>query len=126
MTCPVCGKAQPCVHSRSNAAVALDAGALPSPREVESRADQVYWRQEIVTRVQQHRARRRRRFDADASLELDFPAQDTVAEEASPPAALENPPNLPVARVDRNEVAVAGDRLSRSVAPLPAEPKIIR
>jgi uncharacterized RDD family membrane protein YckC len=93
---------------------------------VESRADQIYWRQEIVTRVQQHRARRRRRFDADASLELNFPAQDTVAEEASPPATSENPTNQPVTRVDRDEVAVAGDRFSRSVAPLPAEPKIIR
>jgi len=124
----MCGKAQPCVHSRSNAAVALDAGAIPSPREVESRADQIYWRQEIVARVQQHRARRRRRFDADASLELNFPAleREAVADEACPPAAPENPPNLPAAWVDRNEVELAGDRFARSVAPPPAEPKIIR
>src|SRR5215472_13983310 len=128
MTCPVCGKALPCAHSRSHAAVALDAGVLPSPREVESRADQIYWRQEIAARVQQHRARRRRRFDADASLELNFPVQEkeTVAEEAPPPAAPENPPNLPAARVDRNEVGLAGDRFARSLAPPPAEPKIIR
>src|SRR5215472_11819474 len=127
MTCPVCGKALPCAHSRSHAAVALDAGVLPSPREVESRADQIYWRQEIAARVQQHRARRRRRFDADASLELNFPVQEkeAVAEEALP-AAPENPPNLPAALVDRNEVRLAGDRFARSVAQPPAEPKIIR
>jgi uncharacterized RDD family membrane protein YckC len=96
---------------------------------VASEADQIYWRQEIVARVQQHRARRRRRFDADASLDLNFPAHDTVAKtvaEEARQAPSENPPDLPAVRVDRNEAALAGDRFPRSVAPLPAEPKIIR
>jgi uncharacterized RDD family membrane protein YckC len=38
------------------------------------RPDDKFWRQEVVSRVQQHRARRRRRFDPHASLELDFQA----------------------------------------------------
>ena len=34
------------------------------------------WRQEVVSRVQQHRARRRKRFDPNATLELDFSVAD--------------------------------------------------
>jgi uncharacterized RDD family membrane protein YckC len=95
---------------------------------VESRADQIYWRQEVVTRVQQHRARRRRRFDADASLELNFPApkEEVVADQASQQAASESAPAAP-ARVDGDDAARAGDRSSRNIAAPPAEPrKIIR
>jgi uncharacterized RDD family membrane protein YckC len=42
--------------------------------EARSRADQEHWRQEVISRVRQHRARRRR-FDPNASMELDFPAE---------------------------------------------------
>jgi uncharacterized RDD family membrane protein YckC len=41
------------------------------------------WRREITSRVQQHRARRRRPGDTDVSMEFDFPPQEafTVTEE---------------------------------------------
>jgi len=90
MTCPLCGKAMPCVHTRSTAALAdqhahnevfaADDQALAQPAaplravagEQRSAADPT-WRREIVSRVQQHRARRRRAADPNA-LELDFSA----------------------------------------------------
>jgi uncharacterized RDD family membrane protein YckC len=90
MTCPLCGKAIPCVHTRSTAAFAdqhahnevfaADDQALAQPAaplravagELRSAADPT-WRREIVSRVQQHRARRSRAADPNA-LELDFSA----------------------------------------------------
>src|SRR5439155_6730208 len=40
--------------------------------------------QEVISRVQQHRARRRKRFDPDASMELDFAAGSLSATEPPP------------------------------------------
>src|SRR5579863_6828105 len=80
MACPVCGNSSPCPHERSTArvvcgedssvplSVTIPGGAIPN------HPDDEFWRQEVVSRVQQHRARRRRRFDPHASLELDFQA----------------------------------------------------
>jgi uncharacterized RDD family membrane protein YckC len=70
MTCSVCGSPYPCLHGQS-----LD------PDNEDTRAkglssqhqDQLYWRQEVISRVAQHRARRRRRADPNASLALAFP-----------------------------------------------------
>lgn len=42
--------------------------------EILDRPDDKFWREEVISRVQQHRARRRRRVDPHASLELDFQA----------------------------------------------------
>jgi uncharacterized RDD family membrane protein YckC len=89
MTCPLCGKAAPCVHTRMSASALVDHDSLaadfagdqsitqPTPPiravagEVRPAADPA-WRREIVSRVQQHRARRRP-VDPNA-MELDFPA----------------------------------------------------
>src|SRR5260370_96137 len=94
MDCPVCGRPYPCAHSRrtTSALKAVvresEAGAssdqeetvhLPSPSEVQRRADQELWRREVASRVRQHRARRRRRFDPNASFEFDFPADTALA-----------------------------------------------
>src|ERR1041385_688263 len=99
MTCPLCGKAFPCVHSRRNTSalanhqtnddiLAADfadgrvdeeqplAPPAPAIRAVAGDprpAADPAWRREIVSRVQQHRARRRRVADPNA-LELDFSA----------------------------------------------------
>jgi uncharacterized RDD family membrane protein YckC len=94
MTCPVCGKPYPCAHIHRNATVLLDpeipdaagsgvvsssqqdlARGLLAALEARSRAEGQPWRQEVISRVEQHRARRRRRFDPSASLALDFPAE---------------------------------------------------
>jgi len=91
MTCPLCGKASPCVHARRNTSALVnhmadhdifadEEQALAPPvspvRAVAGQqrpaADQA-WRREIVSRVQQHRARRRRPADPNA-MELSFPA----------------------------------------------------
>ncbi len=50
------------------------------------------WRQEVISRVQQHRARRRRRLDPNATMELDFSEADLSltqadAEDSRPLAA---------------------------------------
>ena len=92
MTCPLCGKASPCVHARRNTSALVDHQAdhdifaagfsddeqPPAPPvravagDVRPAADPA-WRREIVSRVEQHRARRRRPVDPNA-MELDFPA----------------------------------------------------
>jgi uncharacterized RDD family membrane protein YckC len=91
MTCPLCGKAFPCVHARRNTSAlpdhqadyetfGADEQALAPPAagmravagDQRPTADPA-WRREIVSRVQQHRARRRRPVDPNA-MELDFPA----------------------------------------------------
>jgi uncharacterized RDD family membrane protein YckC len=84
MTCPLCGLPYPCVHSRQNTAALRDPEILdneilsPFAAEARNRAEQEYWRQEVISRVRQHRARRRR-FDPNASMQFDFPAETALA-----------------------------------------------
>lgn len=101
MACPICGKPTPCVHEQNRgASVARQSetklsrstqqSSLPalsvSNGEILERPEEKLWRQEVVSRVQKHRARRRRRFDARATLELDFQAgiESSPAEGARP------------------------------------------
>lgn len=65
--------------------------------EVLDQPDDEFWRQEVVSRVQQHRARRRRRFDPHASMQLDFQEDLDVV-----PAAIQDQPS-PLPRVARPE-----------------------
>lgn len=90
MTCAICGNTLPCAHSRRNTAVLLEetgnsasarAAGLAAPNLHKS-SDPQHWRREVISRVQQHRARRRKRFDPNA-LELDFPAPDSFADRGS-------------------------------------------
>jgi len=87
MTCPLCGKATPCVHTRRSTAALADqpahndafaddpaappAAALRAVAGEQRPAADPAWRREIVSRVRQHRARRRHAADPNA-LELDF------------------------------------------------------
>jgi uncharacterized RDD family membrane protein YckC len=96
MTCPVCGKASPCVHGRRNTSALLNpdlnqedlnsegrevlagdamasslAQSVPARVASQHAATELAWREEVASRVQQHRARRRRPVDPKA-LELDF------------------------------------------------------
>src|SRR6267378_4542739 len=41
--------------------------------------DEEYWRQEVASRVQQHRARRRGRVDPNATMQLDFAGDGVYA-----------------------------------------------
>jgi uncharacterized RDD family membrane protein YckC len=117
MTCPVCGKPHPCAHasahSRAKAAREWEPGANSSALidrqavadgelEVSPRnsaagisnsatgtGTELAWRQEVVTRVRQHRARRR---PADPNaMELDFTADEPYSFE-SRTAAMPPPP----------------------------------
>lgn len=100
MACPVCGNAFPCFHNESRGTILVDpevaedseqqfarslerpavlpvaanSGAQPQPAY-----DEQYWRQEVASRVQQHRARRRRRTDPNATMELDFASEGVYA-----------------------------------------------
>ena len=94
MACPVCGSHSPCAHAQQHAAVligpevsnptqqkAAEPVAASQPAvlsavagEIMDRSNTNIWREEVISRVQQHRARRRRRVDSDASLEFDFQA----------------------------------------------------
>lgn len=53
------------------------------------------WREEVISRVQQHRARRRRRYDADGTLELNFQEFDSLP---AMPAETEAAPPRPIAK----------------------------
>jgi uncharacterized RDD family membrane protein YckC len=61
--------------SSTDAGAARNSEGRVSPTEALDRAERERWRREVVSRVQQHRARRRR-FDPNASLDLAFPAED--------------------------------------------------
>ena len=86
MACPVCGNSSPCAHELERPAILVgpevrDSAENSSQRSIMSgnkgdivtHLDGSPWRDEVISRVQQHRARRRRRGDANASLEFDFP-----------------------------------------------------
>src|SRR6266700_893061 len=108
MTCPVCGNPYPCVHNGRRTSVLLDsgnarvaetfagssqkfaaAGESSAPGAASANADsgnwptEQAWRQEVTARVQQHRARRRKRYDPNA-LELDFPAEAPISFAGAP------------------------------------------
>ena len=134
MTCPLCGKAIPCVHTRSTAALAdqhnevfaaNDDQALASPAvplravagEQRSAADPA-WRREIVSRVQQHRARRRRAADPNA-LELDFSADTPYSFGAEQDGAMPPPP-------ERFHEIVIPQNMVKPVMGRPEPPKVIR
>lgn len=107
MACPVCGKASACVHTLAgpgarntrglaahlNASVLEDHNALPAAGAVDagSRPTADAWRQEIASRVQQHRARRRRPADPNA-LELDFSSDSPHSFNAAPDHSMPPPP----------------------------------
>ena len=101
MACPVCGKPSPCAHEQKRSAVVgpeaydesdrrfapRDPSARPSsPGKEEFLKDQP-WRQEIVSRLRQHRARRRRHFDPSATLEFNFQEPPSAAESVEGQAA---------------------------------------
>ena len=86
MACHLCSGPYPCAHevhtevlvsTKGSAATELSlqgpAVRVPARSTGAERALEEAWRQEVASRVQQHRARRRRRGDED-SLNLDFPA----------------------------------------------------
>ncbi|HEY2499219.1 MAG TPA: RDD family protein [Candidatus Angelobacter sp.] len=130
MTCPICGKVSPCVHARRNTSVLVDhqadhepftgdeaapfpqlaMGGRPGNAQAAARpAVDEAWRQEVVSRVQQHRARRRKPADPNAP-ELDFSAEKPYSFGAEPQeySAIPPPPErfheivIPQNKVKRN------------------------
>jgi uncharacterized RDD family membrane protein YckC len=83
MNCPLCGKAYPCVHAVNTSSALLDHQESGAEEAFAASAGEVRggippdqaWRQEVASRVQQHRARRRKHTDRNA-LELDFSAHE--------------------------------------------------
>ncbi len=132
MTCPVCGKASPCVHTRRNTSALLDHEVFPAmsvssclrrlhPARVAGArhsATELAWRQEVVSRVQQHRARRRRPADPNA-MELDF---STDAPHSFGATAHDRPCRLHRSALPR--YWSSGNHVHQDVAR--PEPKIIR
>jgi uncharacterized RDD family membrane protein YckC len=77
------------------------------------------WRREIVSRVQQHRARRRRPVDPNA-MELNFPAEGPHSFGADPDDALMPPPP------ERFHEIVIPQNMVKPVMGKPEPPKVIR
>ena len=139
MTCPLCGKAFPCAHSRRNTSALADRDILavdfadgradedqplappaPAVRAVAGGARPAAdpaWRREIVSRVQQHRARRRRPVDPNA-MELDFPA-DAPHSFGTDDDRLPPPP-------ERFHEIVIPQNMVKPVMGRPEPPKVIR
>src|SRR5262249_23318961 len=118
-----CGKPHPCAHSGRNTAAlseprtSVDAAARSkvsnalSATEVLDRVERERWRREVVSRVQQHRARRGR-FDPNASLDLEFRPEGATALDAT--ATPDQAPALPADQDAGN--AALGDGMGRSLA----------
>lgn len=91
MTCTICGNPFPCTHTRGNAALLVDEAVTGPAHRVDAQSllrgpgnsHPQPWRNEVIARVRQHRARRRGRANPDA-MELDFPAPELPTEEAWP------------------------------------------
>lgn len=98
MACPVCGNASACSHEHASTTILIDpevsddseqkfALSLDQPAALRMTPvapppvdlDDEYWRQEVASRVQQHRARRRRRVDPNATMELNFASEGLYA-----------------------------------------------
>ena len=96
MNCPLCGNAYPCAHSRSSAGTTAQSGNIHSEnvnsQDLDGRLspygaiaveksvadaaqEQELWRDQVASRVQQHRARRKG-ADRDPNMELRFPVQE--------------------------------------------------
>jgi uncharacterized RDD family membrane protein YckC len=95
MNCPLCGNAYPCAHSRRSAGTTAQSGnihsenvnsqnlgrlspyvAIAVEKSVADVArEQELWRDQVASRVQQHRARRKG-ADRDPNMELRFPVQE--------------------------------------------------
>lgn len=141
MACPLCGKAVPCVHTRRNTSALVDHQAdhdilavvfpdddkpiaPPTPPiravagDVRPAADPA-WRREIVSRVQQHRARRRRPVDPNA-MELDFPADGRHSFGIEPEDGRMPPPP------ERFHEIVIPQNMVKPVMGRPEPPKVIR
>jgi uncharacterized RDD family membrane protein YckC len=139
MDCPICGIPYPCAHSRGNSSALRDhavredrssarpsqdrASSPPSASEVQRRADEELWRREVASRVQQHRARRRRRFDPNASFEFDFPADAALA--LAPTLPSPQPPIVSFEEQDEAASFIASWTPETDMPPL-APRKIIR
>jgi uncharacterized RDD family membrane protein YckC len=85
MNCPVCGEQLPCIHGRKSAALLADEQIFSDAFHAASENADSYpargesWRKEVASRVQLHRARRRRGGDTDAAMEFDFAAEEALA-----------------------------------------------
>jgi uncharacterized RDD family membrane protein YckC len=139
MDCPICGIPYPCAHSAGNTSALRDhvvredrSGARPSQgvainpssaSELQRRADEELWRREVASRVQQHRARRRRRFDPNASFEFDFPADAALA--IAPTLSLPQQPLVSFEEQGEAATSLASGAPEMALPPL-APRKIIR
>jgi len=136
MTCPLCGKATPCVHTRRSTAALADQPAhndafaddpAPAPPAAVLRAvageqrpaADPAWRREIVSRVRQHRARRRHAADPNA-LELDFSGDTPYSFGAEQQDGSIPPPP------ERFHEIVIPQNMVKPVMGRPEPPKVIR
>jgi uncharacterized RDD family membrane protein YckC len=138
MTCPLCGKASSCVHTRRNTSALVDRQAdhdilaadfagdeQPPAPPIRAVAGEVRlaaapaWRREIVSRVQQHRARRRRPVDPNA-MELNFPADGPHSFGEEPEDGRMPPPP------ERFHEIVIPQNMVKPVMGRPEPPKVIR
>ena len=141
MTCPLCGKASPCVHTRRNTSALVDhqadhdifaAGLADEEQPISPPTTQIRavagdirpeadpaWRREIASRVQQHRARRSRPVDPNA-MELDFPADAAHSFGTEPEDGRMPPPP------ERFHEIVIPQKMVKPVMGKPEPPKVIR
>jgi len=141
MACPVCGKASACLHEYARTTVLIDPEvaddseqqfalsldrpvALPRAANAGQQAplDDEYWRQEVASRVQQHRARRRRRGDPNPTMALDFASEALYAAPEADPGLLQLSSMVaPVLQPVVQPAAVRPSLISQAQSVLPSE-----
>jgi uncharacterized RDD family membrane protein YckC len=94
------------------------AASLSSAEELDDLQDS-FWRDEVVSRLQQHRARRRRRSDPDASMELDFQEEpvSVSSQREAPTLPVQRPPKLEPPKIIEFPRPAAATPRSQSPAP---------
>jgi len=83
-----------------------------------------FWRDEVVSCVQQHRARRRKRNDADGTMELDFQADALPQNESVAAAEPVPPPPIPRYRPEPPKIIAFPRPLPVRPVPAPPQPRV--
>src|SRR5438105_1612844 len=80
MACPLCGDCCTCSSATTGKQIAgTSVSVLVEPTR-EASGLNADWRDEVASRVNAHRARRRRRYDPDSSLSLSFNCAEGFSE----------------------------------------------
>lgn len=126
MACPVCGKSSPCAHETTRSSVLLEPRQEYHASQPAALPNDQFWRDEVISRVQQHRARRRKRSDndADGTMELNFQPAEPLQNEPEAAAEPAPPPPMPVYKPEPPKIIAFPRPIAVQPAVLPPQPRV--